>query len=107
MFPSVAYAMTPPPGAEPSNLDIIMSFAPLIFLVVIFYFLIFRPQQKRKQELETMIGGLKEGDSIITTGGIYGTIVKIKDDVLTVQVAENVKIKINRHNVTELTNKAS
>ena len=48
MYLGVAYAMAPPPGAEPGPLDAIMSFAPLIILVVIFYFFLFRPQQKKR-----------------------------------------------------------
>jgi len=96
----VAYAMAPPPGAEPGPLDAIMSFAPLIILVVIFYFFLFRPQQKKRQETQEMISSIKEGDNILTSGGIYGTVVKVKEDTLTLQVADNVKIKINRNYVS-------
>ncbi len=99
MFVDNAWAMSPPPNANATGFDIIMGYAPLILVVIIFYFLIFRPQQKKQQETREMIAGLKEGDSVMTTGGIYGTIAKIKDDVITIQVADDVKIKVNRHYV--------
>jgi preprotein translocase subunit YajC len=96
MFNDVAFAMSPPPGAEASNFDVFMSFFPLILLVVIFYFFLFRPQQKKQKETRDMIASLKEGDNVITVGGMYGTIVKIKDDVLTLNVGDNVKVRVNR-----------
>ena len=102
MIWGLAFAMAPTPGAKPGGFDMIMSFAPLILLVIIFYFFLFRPQQKKRQETENMIGNLKEGDNILTSGGIYGTVVKVKDEVLTLQVAENVKIKLNRQYVSSL-----
>ncbi|GMT42112.1 MAG: preprotein translocase subunit YajC [bacterium] len=102
MYTGLAFAMGPPPGADPSGFDIFMSFAPLIGLFAIFYFLLIRPQQKKRNETESMIQSLKEGDNILTGGGIYGTIVKVKDDVLTLQIADNVKIKMNRNYVSSL-----
>lgn len=102
IFGGVAYAMAPPPGAEVTTFDTIMSFAPLVLLVAIFYFLLFRPQQKKQQDTRKMIEGLKEGDSVLTQGGVYGTISKMKDDVLTLQVAEGVKLKVNRAYVVGL-----
>lgn len=102
MYWGVAFAMAPPPGAQTGPLDAIMSFAPLIILVFIFYIFLFRPQQKKRTETENMIKDLKEGDNIMTTGGIYGTVVKVKEDTLTVQIAENVKIKLHRNYVSSL-----
>ncbi len=101
MLSQVAYAMAPPPGAEPSGFDMIMSFAPLIFLVLIFYFLIIRPQNKKQKETKDMQDSLNEGDNVLTTGGIYGTVGKIKEDVIVLKIAENVKIKINKNNILE------
>ena len=99
MFVDNAWAMSPPPNANATVFDVFMGYAPLILVVIIFYFLIFRPQQKKQQETRDMIAGLKEGDSVMTTGGIYGTVAKIKDDIIVLQLAENVKIKINRNYV--------
>lgn len=99
MFVGNAWAMSPPPNANATVFDVAMGYAPLILVVIIFYFLIFRPQQKKQSETRDMIAGLKEGDSVMTTGGIYGTIAKIKDDILVLNLGDNVKIKINRNYV--------
>ena len=61
---------------------------PMILIFVVFYFLLIRPQRKKDKEAKAMLDNLKVGDRICTIGGIYGTIVKIKDDVLTVEVGE-------------------
>lgn len=102
MYLSTAFAMGPPPGSQPSGFDLVMSFAPMIALFVIFYFLLIRPQQKKKQEMDSMIKGIKEGDNVMTSGGLYGTVAKVKEDILTLQVADNVKIKVNRNYVASL-----
>ena len=61
---------------------------PMILIFVVFYFVLIRPQRKKDKEAKAMLDTLKVGDRICTIGGIYGTIVKIKDDVLTVEVGE-------------------
>ena len=61
---------------------------PMILVFVVFYFVLIRPQRKKDKEAKAMLDNLKVGDRICTIGGIYGTIVKIKDDVLTVEVGE-------------------
>ena len=61
---------------------------PMILIFVVFYFLLIRPQRKKDKEAKQMLESLKVGDRICTIGGIYGTIVRIKDDVLTVEVGE-------------------
>lgn len=72
----------------------------IVIFVGIFYFLLIRPQQKKQKELQKMLTELKKGDKIITTGGIHGVIVNIKDNnVLSVKVADDVKIDISRGNV--------
>ena len=65
-----------------------VQFLPMILIFVIFYFLLIRPQRKKDKEAKKMLDSLKVGDRICTIGGIYGTIVRIKDDVLTVEVGE-------------------
>ena len=61
---------------------------PLVLMFVVFYFFLIRPQKKKDKKVKDMLAALKPGDRICTIGGIYGTIVKIKDDVLTVEVGE-------------------
>ena len=67
---------------------IIAQFLPFVVLIVVFYFFLIRPQRKKDKEAKTMLDNLKVGDRICTIGGIYATIVRIKDDVLTIEVGE-------------------
>lgn len=78
------------------------SFFPLILIFVIFYFLLIRPQQKKMRQHQKMLAALKKGDNILTGGGIYGTIVNIKGNILEVKISENVKIQLARSAVSEL-----
>lgn len=79
-----------PPGGALSFLP------PLIIMFLIFYFVLIRPEQKKQAKARQMLNELKEGENIVTLSGIHGTIKKIKDDVVTLQVADNVRIKIER-----------
>ncbi len=65
-----------------------VQFVPMILIFVVFWFVLIRPQRKKDKEAQEMLKNLKVGDRICTIGGIYGTIVRIKDDVLTVEVGE-------------------
>ena len=71
-------------------------FGPIIVIFAIFYFLIIRPQQKREKDRRNMLSSLKEGDDIITIGGIYGRILNLKEDVVTLDVGDKIKIKVTR-----------
>ena len=71
-----------------------LSFAPLLFIFVIFYFLIIRPQQKRQGELQKTIEGLKKGDRVVTTGGLIGTVMSIQNDYVVIKVGDNENFKI-------------
>lgn len=75
----------PPAG---SSTNPVMAFLPLIFMFVIFYFLLIRPQQKKQQELNKMIQDLKKGDRVVTSGGIIGTIAGVQNDYLILKVGE-------------------
>ena len=80
----------------------IVSFLPLIFILGIFYLLVFLPARKKQKKLQEMIDSLKAGDKVITNGGIYGTIVGIKEDRIQLRIAENVKIELSRNAVAAL-----
>ena len=73
-----------------------MTFIPLLLVFVIFYFLIILPQRKRQRALDAMLDNLKSGDKVVTSGGIYGTIVSVRDDKRTVQlkISENPVIRV-------------
>ena len=73
------------------------NFMPIILMVLIFYFLLYRPQKKAQEARSEMLGGLKVGNRVITVGGIYGTIVSLTDEVVTLNIAEKVDIEVARH----------
>ncbi len=75
---------------------------PLILIMLVFWFLLIRPQQKRMREHRDMIDALKKGDKIITNGGLYGTIIDIKDDFIRVEIADGVRVKMQREAVASL-----
>ncbi len=77
----------------------IMNFVPLIFIFLVFYFLIIRPQQKKQKEHQEMIKNLKKNDEVVTSGGIHGTIVNVKDRTFALRIDENSKIEIDKASV--------
>jgi len=83
----------------------LMNFAPLIAIVVIFYLLVILPQQKRTKDHKKMIESLKVGDEVLTTGGIFGIITGIADQVFTIEIAKDVKIKITKSAIAAKTAK--
>lgn len=95
---STAYAMGATGGGA-GQAGGIAGFLPIIILFAIFYFLLIRPQQKKAKEHKAMISNLNKGTRIVTSGGIYGTIVSIDDTTIGLEIAEKVKIKISRGNV--------
>ena len=80
----------------------IFAFLPLLFILGIFYLIVFLPARRRQKKLQDMISNLKSGDKVITSGGIYGTIVGFKDDRIQLRIAENVKIELSRNAVTAM-----
>jgi len=100
---SLAYAMGQGgAGAGGQGAGGFASFIPIILMFAIFYFLLIRPQQKKQKEQRAMIGSLKKGDQVITTGGLYGRITGVTDTTITVEIAEKVRVKLNRSNVAAL-----
>jgi preprotein translocase subunit YajC len=82
-------------GAEAGS-PMLSFVVPMIFMVVIFYFLLIRPQQKKAKEHKALLDNLKEGDQIITSGGIIGTIITIDDQLVSIEIADRVRIKMAR-----------
>lgn len=74
----------------------IMTFAPLVLVIIVFYFFMIRPQMKRQKDLQKFRTALQKGDKIVTTGGIYGKISEIKDTVVLLEVSPNVKLKVDK-----------
>lgn len=76
---------------------------PLILIFVIFYFLLIRPQKAREKEHQRMVAGLAKNDNIVTSSGIHGTIVNVKDKTVIVRIDENVKIELDKNCVAHKT----
>lgn len=89
----IAYAADAAPAAGPGGLG---AFLPLILIFVVFYFLLIRPQQKKAKEHQTYLSNLKKGDQVVTNGGIHGEITGLTEKVVTLEIAENVRIKVSR-----------
>jgi preprotein translocase subunit YajC len=73
---------------------------PILGMLLIFYFLMIRPQQKRQKEIQKMLAAVKKGDRVLTASGLYGTVSNVKDDVLVLQIADNVKVEMVKSAVT-------
>jgi preprotein translocase subunit YajC len=84
-------------GTGPSPFSMLL---PILGMLVIFYFLMIRPQQKRQKEVQKMLAAVKKGDRILTASGLYGTVAGVKDDVVVVQIADNVKVEMVKSAVT-------
>ena len=86
----------------------LMSLLPMVLIFAIFYFFLIRPQVKKQKEMDRMISELKKGDKVIAAGGIYATINKIEDSIISLEIAENTKIKVSKSAITEVlsTNKS-
>lgn len=89
------FAMAPSQGADGggSMFSTLIMFA---LIILIFYFMILRPQQKRQKEREKMLTEIQKGDKVVTVGGIHGTIISVDDKTFLVQIADNVKVKVDR-----------
>ncbi|MCK5543327.1 MAG: preprotein translocase subunit YajC [Desulfobacterales bacterium] len=86
-------------GASGEAAGGIASFMPLVILLVIFYFLLIRPQQKRAKEHRELVSNLKQGTRVVTSGGIHGTIASLDETTVTLEITEKVKMKITRGNI--------
>jgi preprotein translocase subunit YajC len=92
---SIAYAAN---GAAPGGGGI-ASFIPLILIFVIFYFLLIRPQQKKAKDHQIYLANLKKGDGVVTSGGLHGEITGLTDTVVTLEIADNLRVKVSRQHI--------
>ena len=81
-------------------------FVPLIFIFIIMYFVMIRPQKKRQEQQQKLISSLKTGDRVVTNAGIHGLIANVKETTVLVKVADNVKIEIDKSAVTNVLKEA-
>jgi len=104
----IAYAMSGPAGGAAGaagGLGSFQQFIPLVLMFAIFYFLLIRPQQKKAKEHKAMLDALKKGDSAVTAGGIYGKVMSVEDNIVGLEIATGVVIKIAKEHIAALVTK--
>jgi preprotein translocase subunit YajC len=92
----LAYAMSPSPGGGGNGGGMLQILPLMIGMFAIMYFLIIRPQQKQKRERESLLRAIKKGDRVVTSGGLYGTVVGLSEHTVTLKVADQVKLDFER-----------
>ncbi|PWU07481.1 MAG: preprotein translocase subunit YajC [Verrucomicrobia bacterium] len=101
IFPCIlAQAAASPASGSTSAIPILNQILPLGFIVLIFYFLVIRPQQRKQKEHQRLLQNLKTGDKVVTSAGIHGLISNVKDKTIILKVADNVKIEFDKASVT-------
>src|SRR2546423_6723326 len=88
--------------AGPPQPSMLTSLLPFVFMIVIFYFLLIRPQQRRQKEHQRLLSSLKTGDRVVTSGGIHGLIANVKDTTVLLKVADNVKIEVDKSAISNV-----
>jgi preprotein translocase subunit YajC len=101
MFATPAFAQSA--GATPGMA--LSSFIPIILIFAIMYFLMIRPQQKKLKDHRAMIDALRRGDQVVTSGGIIGKVTKVQDNEAEVEIAQGVKVRVQRHTITQVLSK--
>jgi preprotein translocase subunit YajC len=103
MFATPAYAQAlggAVGGGGPT--DMLIQFLPLVGLVILFYFLMIRPQQRRMKTHQTMLGNLKRGDTVVLSSGVHGKIVRVEDATVGVEIATGVTVKVRKSMIAEV-----
>ena len=104
LMESIAWAQGTGGGgaAAPGGAGGILSLVPFLLIFIIFYFLLIRPQQQKQKQQRALLDALKKGDKVVTTSGIWGTITNLGKETVTLQIADNTKIKMQRDNISRL-----
>ncbi|MBJ6799102.1 preprotein translocase subunit YajC [Geomonas propionica] len=95
----LAFAMAGPAGGAPAGGGMMAQFQgliPLVFMFAIFYFLLIRPQQKKAKDHRALLEALKKGDQVVTAGGMHGKVTALDDQVVTLEIAPGVNVRINK-----------
>ncbi len=88
-----------------TNVNPLINLFPLVLVFVVFYFLIIRPQKTREKEHQKMLSNLEKNDEVVTSGGIHGVIVNVKDSTFILRVDDNVKIEVDKNCIAHLKKK--
>ena len=105
MFADLAYAMGGGAGqgaGQAGGGGGLAAIAPLVIMFIIFYFLLIRPQQKKAKAHRELLGNLKKGDRVITSGGLFGEVTGLTDTTLTIEIAPKIRVKVARSHVAGL-----
>lgn len=89
--------LLPQPAGAAGQSNALVTFLPLLLVFVVFYFFMIRPQMKKQKELANYRSSIGKGDKVITTGGIYGKVVEVADNVVTIEIANDVKIRVDKN----------
>jgi len=87
--------------SEGQDANPLMSFLPLLLIVVVFYFFMIRPQMKRQKEVKKFRESLAKNDKVVTTGGIYGKVVEVKETTVVLEIAKDVQIKVDKNGIVK------
>ncbi len=102
----LAFAMSGPAGGAAGQasggMAAFQQIIPLLFMFAIFYFLLIRPQQKKAKEHKALLDAMKKGDNVVTAGGVHGKIISVDDDIVTLEISNNVNIKIAKSYIAAL-----
>ena len=99
MLISPAYAQA---AGQSTQTDSLLTFLPMVAIVVVFYFLLIRPQQKKQKEARAMLEAINKGDEVVTAGGIVGRISKLTDQYATIEIAPNTEMVVQRGAIAQL-----
>ena len=101
MINYLTMAVATPEGSSAQS-SALVQFLPLIFLFVVFYFLLIRPQQKKQKEHADMIAKIDKNDEVIAVGGIHATVVSVGETTATIRIADNVKVEIEKASIQQV-----
>ena len=99
-----AQANAPQPQGAASILNMLPMF---VLILAVFYFVVYRPQQKEQKKRKELISALKKGDKVVTAGGIHGIVVSVKDDIVSVKVCDDVKLDISKSSISVVNSAAT
>jgi preprotein translocase subunit YajC len=102
---NLAYAMGGGGGAAGGQSGGFGAFIPLILMFAIFYFLLIRPQQKKAKQHRELLSALKKGDRVVSSGGLHGVITGMSDDVVTMEIAPKIRVKVSRASISGVASK--
>ena len=101
----LAYAMGGSGGGAGGQGGGFGAFIPLILMFAIFYFLLIRPQQKKAKQYRELLSALKKGDRVVSSGGLHGVITGLSDDIVTMEIAPKVRVKVSRASISGVASK--